>query len=105
MVDRDGATMNAVVMRERGGADVLSYERFPRPEPGPYEVLVRVHAATVNHTDLFHRSGRFYIQKDLPHILGMDVAGEIAALGEDVSGWKIGDRVVATFEGLGRERN
>jgi len=98
-------SMQAVVMHARGGPEVLLYDTVPTPLPGPGEVLVRVHAATVNHTDLFHRSGRFFIQKDLPHILGMDVSGEIAALGDGVKGWAAGDRVVATFEALGRERN
>ncbi len=98
-------TMHAVVMYERGGPEVLRYEMVPIPVPGNGEVLIRVHAATVNHTDIFHRTGQFYIQKELPHILGMDVAGEIVALGEGVTGWHIGDRVVAAFEALGRERN
>jgi NADPH:quinone reductase-like Zn-dependent oxidoreductase len=97
--------LKAVVMHERGGPEVLRYEELPDPTPGAGEVLVRVRAATVNHTDLFHRSGRFFIQKDLPHVLGMDVAGEIAALGPEVTGWQVGDRVVATFEDLGRARN
>lgn len=97
--------MRAVVLHERGGPEVLRYETVPRPAPGPGEVLLRVRAATVNHTDIFHRSGRFFIQKPLPHVLGMDVAGEIAELGPGVSGWEAGDRVVATFEALGRERD
>lgn len=62
-------------MHERGSADVLRFEEVRTPTPGPVDVLLKVHAATVNHTDLFHRSGRFLIQKPLPHILGMDVAG------------------------------
>lgn len=99
------ATMHAVVMHQRGTADVLHYESVPTPQPAPAEVLLRVHAATVNHTDLFHRTGQFFIQKELPHILGMDVAGEIVALGAGVTGWSVGDRVVATFEALGRERD
>ena len=97
--------MQAVVMRTRGGPEVLEYETVATPKPAPGEVLVRVHAATVNHTDLFHRSGRFSIPKELPHILGMDVAGEIALQGDEAIGLKPGDRVVATFEGLGRERD
>jgi NADPH:quinone reductase-like Zn-dependent oxidoreductase len=97
--------MNAVVMHERGGPEVLRYESFPTPSPGRGEVLLRVHAATVNHTDIFHRTGRFFIQKPLPHVLGMDVAGEIVAVGEDVTGWEVGDRCAATFEALGRERD
>ncbi len=97
--------MSAVVMHERGGPEVLRYEPFPKPAPAPGEVLLRVRAATVNHTDLFHRSGRFFIQKPLPHVLGMDVAGEVAALGAGVTEVAPGDRVVATFEALGRERD
>jgi NADPH:quinone reductase-like Zn-dependent oxidoreductase len=97
--------MHAVVMYERGGPNVLRYGTVPTPQPAPDDVLLRVHAATVNHTDIFHRTGQFFIQKDLPHILGMDVAGEIVGLGAGVSGWQIGDRVVATFEALGRERD
>jgi NADPH:quinone reductase-like Zn-dependent oxidoreductase len=97
--------MNAVVMHERGGPAVLRYEQFPTPEPAAGAALLRVRAATVNHTDIFHRTGQFYIQKELPHILGMDVAGEIVALGAGISDWRIGERVVATFEALGRERN
>ncbi|MDB5096955.1 MAG: NADPH:quinone reductase [Cyanobacteria bacterium RYN_339] len=92
-------------MHERGGPEVLRYQDVPDPTPVAGEVLVRVRAATVNHTDLFHRSGRFFIQKELPHVLGMDLAGEIAALGPDVTGWAVGDRVVATFEDLGRKRD
>ncbi len=98
-------TMHAAVMHERGDPDVLRYETTPTPKPAANEILLRVHAATINHTDIFHRTGQFFIQKALPHILGMDVAGEIVQLGEDVTGWHIGDRVVATFEALGRERN
>ncbi|MFY9616233.1 MAG: zinc-binding dehydrogenase [Candidatus Dormiibacterota bacterium] len=94
--------MNAVVMHQLGGPEVLRYQEWPDPEPEAGEVLVEVEAATVNRTDIFHRSGRFFIQKDLPHILGMDVAGRIAALGPEVTGWAVDDRVVATFEELGR---
>jgi len=97
--------MKAIVMHQRGGAEVLHYETFPTPKPIANEVLVKVHAATVNHTDIFHRSGQFFIQKSLPHILGMDVAGEIVELGAGVRDWQVGDRIVATFEALGRERN
>lgn len=97
--------MHAVVMHERGGPEVLRYELLPTPAPAPGEVLLRVHAATVNHTDIFHRTGQFFIQKPLPHVLGMDVAGEILELGEGVTEWRVGDRCAATFEALGRERD
>jgi len=92
-------------MYEQGGPEVLQYETVPTPKPAPAEVLVRVRAATVNHTDIFHRSGQAFIRKPMPHILGMDVAGEIAELGEGVTDWAVGDRVVSIFEALGRERD
>jgi NADPH:quinone reductase-like Zn-dependent oxidoreductase len=98
-------TMMAVVLHEKGGARVLRYQSVPRPWPSPEEVLVRVRATSVNHTDIFHRGGRFIIQKDLPHILGMDVAGDVVEVGDSVGGWSPGDPVVATFEALGRERD
>ncbi len=97
--------MRAVVMHRRGGPDVLAYEDLETPRPAEGDVLVRVRAATVNHTDIFHRTGQFFIQKELPHVLGMDVAGEIVELGPGVGGWTLGDRVVASFEALGRARN
>lgn len=97
--------MHAVVMHERGGPEVLVHEVVPRPAPDRGELLVRVLAATVNHTDLFHRSGRFFIHKELPHILGMDVVGEVEAAGDGVARWRRGDRVAASFEALGRARD
>lgn len=97
--------MHAVVMHERGGPDVLKYETVPTPNALGDDVLVRVEAATVNHTDLFHRTGQFHIQKSLPHILGMDVAGTVASVGPKAKNFRIGERVVATFEALGRERD
>ncbi len=96
--------MRAVVMHQLGSPEVLRYQDWPDPKVEPGEVLLEVEAATVNRTDVFLRSGRFFLQKDLPHILGMDVAGRIAALGPEVDGWAVGDRVVATFEELGRAR-
>jgi NADPH:quinone reductase-like Zn-dependent oxidoreductase len=97
--------MQAVVLHQLGGAEVLRYQDWPDPVPEPGEVVVEVEAATVNRTDLFFRSGRFFLQKDLPHILGQDVAGRVAAVGPEVEGWAVDDRVVATFEELGRARD
>jgi NADPH:quinone reductase-like Zn-dependent oxidoreductase len=89
-------TMNAVVMHEFGGPEVLQYEPFPRPDPAPGEVLVKVHAVSVNRTlDLVVREGRYGAPVALPHILGVDPSGVIAAVGEGVSDRAVGDRVVA----------
>ncbi len=86
--------MKAVIMRRRGGPEVLQVEEVPTPTPGPGEVLVRVYACGLNHLDLYTRAGAQGRKAKLPHILGLEPAGEIAALGEGVDGWKVGDRVL-----------
>ncbi len=87
--------MKAVVLHEFGGPEVLRYENFPRPEPGPGEVLVEVHAVSVNRTlDLVVRAGEYGAPVKLPHILGVDPSGVIVELGEGVSERSVGDRVV-----------
>ncbi len=87
-------TMLAVWIEEHGGPEVLRYGDLPRPEPGPGEVLVRLRAAALNHLDLWVRRGWPGLKLTYPHILGADGAGDIAALGPGVTGWKEGDRVV-----------
>lgn len=89
------ASMKAVVMHEFGGPDVLRYEDFPTPVPGPGEVLVEVHAVSVNRTlDLVVRAGAYGAPVKLPHILGVDPSGVVVAVGAGVSGRQVGDRVV-----------
>ncbi len=91
------AMMKACVMHEFGGPEVLRYEDFPRPVPGPGEVLVEVHAVSVNRTlDLVVRAGEYVAPVKLPHILGVDPTGVIAEVGEGVTTRKVGDRVVTT---------
>jgi len=89
--------MKAVVLHEYGPPSKLVYEEFPDPLPAPGEVLVRVHAVSVNPIDWKMRSGaakeRFPLT--LPAILGRDVAGTVAKLGDGVEGFKVGDRVFA----------
>ncbi len=86
--------MKAVLFHQHGDLDVLQYSDFPTPEPGPGEVLVRLKAAALNRLDLWVREGWQGIRLDYPHIPGADGAGEVAALGEGVEGWSVGDRVV-----------
>ena len=86
--------MKAVVFHQHGGLEKLEYVDFPEPAPGPGEVLVRLEAAALNRLDLWVRDGWPGIKLELPHIPGADGAGEIAALGAGVSGWKPGERVV-----------
>jgi NADPH:quinone reductase-like Zn-dependent oxidoreductase len=71
--------LKAVRYHSTGGADVLSYEDAPSPSPGPGEVVLKVAACAVNRIDVWARSGRY--KTSLPHILGTDVAGEVAEAG------------------------
>ena len=87
--------MKAVVMHQRGGPEVLRYEDFPTPEPRPGEALVRVRACGLNHLDVFTRRGEQGRRVKLPHILGIETTGQVAALGEDVTGLQVDDRVIS----------
>ncbi len=79
--------MRAIVMHRRGGPEVLTFEpAFPDPIVGPDDVLVRVRACGLNRVDLFTREGEQGVRPPLPHILGMEVAGDVAAIGE---GWAV----------------
>lgn len=86
--------MKAVRIHEDGGPEVLRYEDVPNPEPGPGpgEVLVELKAAGLNHLDIWIRKGLPSVPK--PRILGADGAGVVAAIGEGVDAFEIGDRVV-----------
>ena len=87
--------MKAVVLREHGGNDKLVLETdFPDPTPGEGDVVVRVRATSLNYHDVFTRRGMPGIKIAMPAIMGLDVAGEIAAIGPGVSGWSVGDRVL-----------
>ena len=89
------ATMKAVRIHEYGGSDVLRYEDAPRPEAGPGEVLIRVHAAGVNPVDVGVRLGFLQerLRYALPMIPGWDVSGVVEAAGPGVSRLKVGDEV------------
>lgn len=89
--------MKAVVMHGFGGPDVLQYEDFPKPIPGPGEVLIKVAAVSVNRTlDLVVRAGEYGAPVALPHILGVDPSGTIVALGDGTEASLLGQRVVTT---------
>jgi alcohol dehydrogenase len=87
--------VNAAVIRQHGGPEQLVYEEgFPDPVAGPGEVIVRVRATSLNYHDVFTRRGMPGIVISMPMIMGLDIAGTVHALGPDVGGWSIGDRVL-----------
>jgi NADPH:quinone reductase-like Zn-dependent oxidoreductase len=92
--------MKAVQIQAYGGPEVLMYGNAPRPVPGPNEVLVRIHAASINPIDWKIRAGYFkeHIKLSLPVILGMDLSGTVDSVGSDVRNFKAGDEVYAMNE-------
>ncbi len=87
--------MRAILLSEHGPADHLKLSTdVPIPEPGSGQVRLRVHAAALNRLDVWVRNGWPGIKLTLPHILGADAAGQVNALGDGVSGWSVGARVV-----------
>lgn len=84
--------MKAIVIHEHGGPEVLRLEDVPQPEAGPGEAVVRVRACALNRLDLYTRAGRTRGFK-LPHIMGSEVAGEVAEVGPGVAAVAVGQRV------------
>lgn len=93
--------MRAIVVREFGGPEVLRLDEVPDPEPGPREVVVRVRAAGVNPVDAYRRSGQYASVPRLPYIPGSDAAGQVEAVGAEVSRWSPGDRVYTDHTAAG----
>lgn len=93
--------MKVIVLHAYGPASALRYEDAPDPVPAAGEALVRIHAASINPVDWMLRSGviRDPIPITFPYILGIDVAGVVEALGDDVQGFSVGDRVMALASG------
>jgi NADPH:quinone reductase len=93
--------MNVVEIAAPGGPEQLKPAVRPVPRPGDEEVLVRVAAAGVNRPDVMQRQGRYPPPPGASDLPGLEIAGEIAALGAKVSGWSIGDKVTALLPGGG----
>jgi putative PIG3 family NAD(P)H quinone oxidoreductase len=96
------AMMRAVTIRGgKGDADALEVQSVAVPEVKPGHLLVRVRAAGVNRPDLLQRAGRYPPPPGASDILGLEVAGEVAAVGEGVERWHEGDKVAALLAGGG----
>ena len=93
--------MRAIVATEPGGPEVLTLSEIPDPVAGPGEVLVRVAATAVNRADLLQRMGFYPPPPGASETIGLECSGTVAALGEGVTGWSIGDEVCALLAGGG----
>ena len=93
--------MRAVVTTGFGKPEVLRVGEVPTPSAGPGEVLIRVVASGVNRADLLQRQGHYPPPPGVSDIIGLEVSGVIAAVGDAVAGWQVGDECVALLAGGG----
>lgn len=93
--------MRAVVAREPGGPEVLTVVDLPDPEPGPGEVVLDVAAAGLNRADLLQRQGFYPPPPGASDVIGMECSGTVAAVGEGVEHWRVGDAACALLAGGG----
>jgi NADPH:quinone reductase len=93
--------MNAISIRESGGPEVLSLVQIERPEAGAGQILIKVAAAGVNRPDILQRQGGYPPPAGAPLTLGLEVAGEVMALGQGVLRYRLGDKVCALVPGGG----
>jgi putative PIG3 family NAD(P)H quinone oxidoreductase len=93
--------MTAIGIAKPGGPEMLQPVILPRPEPGPGEILIRVRAAGINRPDVAQRQGRYPPPEGAPDTPGLEVAGEVAALGPGARRYKPGDTVMALVPGGG----
>ncbi len=94
-------TMKAVVFTGEGGPEVMAWEDRPVPQPGPGQLLVKVAAAGVNRPDVLQRQGLYPPPKGAPDIPGLEVSGEVVAIGSATSRYRLGDKVCALVSGGG----
>jgi putative PIG3 family NAD(P)H quinone oxidoreductase len=85
--------MQAIILTQFGGPEVLTFSEIPTPQPGPEQLLVRVKATALNRADLLQRKGKYPPPADESNIPGLEISGEVAAIGKDVTDYKVGDRV------------
>ena len=95
------AMMKAISIVKPGGPSVMRLTDYPVPRPEASEVLIRVVAAGINRPDVLQRQGKYAVPPDASPLPGLEVAGKVAAVGNDVTRWKVGDRVMALTHGGG----
>jgi NADPH:quinone reductase len=90
--------MRAVIVREFGPVENAELGEFPKPEPGPHDILLETHATAANFVDLLVIGGQYQFLPDLPFVPGKLPAGVVAGVGSAVKALKVGDRVLAMAE-------
>ncbi len=100
-MDKLPAQMTVVGISKPGGPDVLVPETRPVPQPGPHDILIKVAAAGVNRPDVAQRSGAYPPPPGASDLPGLEVAGEVVALGKEATRFKIGDKVMSLVAGGG----
>jgi NADPH2:quinone reductase len=93
--------MTAIAISAPGGPEVLKPEQRDVPKPGESQILVKVAAAGINRPDVMQRKGQYPPPPGAPDIPGLEIAGEVAAVGGQVKRWKVGDKVTALVAGGG----
>lgn len=93
--------MKAILIEKPGDESVLKLGVAPDPEPAPADLLIKVKYAALNRADLMQRQGYYPPPPGASPILGLECAGEVVAVGRDVSGWSVGDRAMALLPGGG----
>ncbi len=93
--------MKAVLLKEFGAPEVMSVGEAKKPQPKENEVLIKVAATSINRPDLVQRVGNYPPPPGDSEILGLEVAGTVAALGSNVTSWNVGDRVMSLVGGGG----
>jgi NADPH2:quinone reductase len=100
-MDKLPTQMTAVAISKPGGPEVLVPEQRPVPQPGPHEILIKVAAAGVNRPDVLQRLGLYPVPPGASDLPGLEVAGEVVALGSAVTARRIGDKVMSLVAGGG----
>lgn len=93
--------MNYIEITQPGGPEVLKLAQAEVPQPGEHDVLIKVHAAGINRPDVIQRTGRYPMKPGMSPVPGLEVAGEVVAVGSAVTEFNIGDRVCALTNGGG----
>ena len=93
--------MKVIEISQPGGAEVLRLAERPRPEPKPHEILIKVAAAGVNRPDVLQRMGNYAVPPDASDLPGLEVAGEVVAVGSKAKLFRVGEKVCSLVHGGG----